>query len=377
MIESGAVIEFNRKKQFKHIRPLGVGGTGDTHLFEDETTDMHFAFKKYSPKDANYIEENYRRFVEEIKILFRISHPNIVKVYNYYLYPVHKLGYLQMEYIDGVTISDFQPSIWGGKEWADIFTDVISAFEYLETNNILHRDIRPANIMIDKNENVKVIDFGFGKKLESKDQDGKSVFLNWPVTQLPEEIVVDGVYNHRTEIYFVGKLFSNIVSKESSDFKFGYIIEKMIKIDPRERYSTFNEIVVEISKGVLGEINFNSKEKEVYIKFANALSLHITKYKAKYDPVNDLNISISKLAILIRNSSLESYIQDNSQLIRCFINGGFTYNSKIDIEFSTVVEFYQLLQRLVPNKQKIVLDNIYTRLAKIKIDVIDDDDLPF
>lgn len=62
---------------------------------------MLFAFKKYVPKDFNYIDELYKRFVDEIKILFTISHPNIVRVYNYYLYPEIKHGYLQMEYIEG------------------------------------------------------------------------------------------------------------------------------------------------------------------------------------------------------------------------------------------------------------------------------------
>jgi serine/threonine-protein kinase len=44
MPKAGEVIEFNRVKQFKYIKPIGAGGTGDTHLFEDETTDMLFAF---------------------------------------------------------------------------------------------------------------------------------------------------------------------------------------------------------------------------------------------------------------------------------------------------------------------------------------------
>src|SRR5690606_14648005 len=109
------------------------------------------------------------------------------------------------------------------------------------------------------------------------------------------------------------------------------IIEKMIQVNPQERYTTFNEIAVEISRGVLGEINFNHKEKEIYQKFAVALSQHITKYQEKYDPVNDLGTTLSRLANIIRNSSLENFIQDNSQLIRCFINGAFTYNSRNDI----------------------------------------------
>lgn len=375
MIQPGAIVEFNRKKHFKHIRPLGAGGTGDTHLFEDETTDMLFAFKKYSPKDTNYIEEHYDRFVDEIKILFKISYPNIVRVYNYYLYPELKLGYLQMEYIDGVTIDKFEPNLWG-KDWDDIFTEVISAFEYLESNKILHRDIRYANIMIDRSENVKIIDFGFGKKLETTEQDGRSVFLNWPVTQLPNETETDGIYNHRTEIYFIGKLFQNVLVAEYDNFKFKHIIEKMTKVNPNERYQAFKLVSQDISKGVLAEIDFTEKEKKVYQVFADALCGHINHYIDKYDPINDVSATVSRLSELIRKSSLEKNVQDNSQLIKCFIYGGFSYKSRNDIEVAYLIDFFQLLQRLTPNKQKIVLDNIYTRLAKIKI-ILAEDDLPF
>jgi len=119
-MEKGAIIKFDRIKQFINVGPLGFGGTGDTYLFKDETTDMLFAFKKYSPKDERYVEENYIRFVEEIKILFNISHPNIVRIYNYYLYPDKNIGYLQMEYIDGLSISKFDAKKFS-KEWEDIF----------------------------------------------------------------------------------------------------------------------------------------------------------------------------------------------------------------------------------------------------------------
>ncbi|MED3651631.1 protein kinase family protein [Heyndrickxia sporothermodurans] len=375
MIQPGTVVEFDRKKQFTHVQSLGEGGTGDTHLFKDDTTDMLFAFKKYSPKDTNYIDEHYQRFVDEIKILFKLSHPNIVRVYNYYLYPEYKLGYLQMEYIDGATIADFKPDFLG-KSWVEIFTETISAFEYLEMNKILHRDIRPANIMIDNNGNVKVIDFGFGKKLTGQDKDGRSVFLNWPVSQLPEETNDEGIYNHQTEIYFLGKLFSNILGKEIANFKFEHIIDKMVKLSPFERYLSFHDIAIDISQGVLGEINFTKKEKEVYRGVADILSKYIYNYINNYEPINDLNITMSRLAILIRNSSLEHYIQDNSELINCFINGKYSYNPTNDIELSIIIDFYQLLQRLVPYKQKIVLDNINMRLSKIKVE-IDFDELPF
>jgi eukaryotic-like serine/threonine-protein kinase len=377
VIEAGAIIEFNRKKEFKHIKPLGKGGTGDAHLFIDETTDMLFAIKKYSPKDTNFIEEHYDRFVDEIKILFNLTHSNIVRIYNYYLYPEYKLGYLQMEYIDGETIDKFSPTPWG-KQWTDIFTEVISAFDYLESKNILHRDIRPANILIDKDENTKVIDFGFGKKLDTSGKDDNSIFLNWPVSQLPQETEIDGTYNHQTEIYFVGKLFQQLLATEMDKFRFRHIIEKMTKQNLSERYSSFSQISLDISKGVLGEIDFSNAEKEIYSKFAEVLCRCIVSYSNKFEAINDVNLTLGRLSDLIRNSSLENYIQDNRLLIHCFISGAYTYSTKNDIEVGIITDFYDFIQGLTPYKQKIVLDNIYTRLAKIKVIYdIDDDDLPF
>ncbi len=91
-MNSDDIITFDVKKNFKYVKPLGDGGTGETYLFKDETTDMLFAIKKYITKDSRFIDEYYKRFVDEIKILFNISHPNIVRVYNYYLYPVSKTG---------------------------------------------------------------------------------------------------------------------------------------------------------------------------------------------------------------------------------------------------------------------------------------------
>ena len=174
MLKKDSIVVFDGKKEFKYVRPLGKGGTGDTHLFKDETTNIHFAIKKYSPKDASRIDEYYIRFVDEIKILFNIAHPNVVRIYNYYLYPSDKLGYLQMEFVEGIEIDKYVPDTWN-KQWDEIFIDLISAFNYLEKNNILHRDIRPANFLVDNLGNVKIIDFGFGKQIKVDKPDSNSI----------------------------------------------------------------------------------------------------------------------------------------------------------------------------------------------------------
>lgn len=374
-MNAGDVITFDAKKNFTFVKTLGTGGTGDTHLFKDETTDILFAFKKYVPKDANYVDELYSRFVDEIKILFNISHPNIVRIYNYYLYPQAKTGYLQMEYVDGICIDQYTPMPWD-KSWEDIFCEIMDAFEYLEKHHILHRDIRPANIMIDTNNNVKIIDFGFGKQLNGAVDDENSILLNWPATEMPNEVQLNQEYDEKTEIYFVGTLFRHLLREKIGEFRFAHIIEKMVKINPEQRYDSFSEIISDISAGVLSEIDFSENQKKCYRDFAIALSVHILHFQSKYSPKDDIAQTISDLACLIRNSSLEECIQDNSKLIGCFVAGGYTYSTRKDIPVQTLKDFYSLITSLDMGKRKILFDNIYTRLSTIEVKTADDD-LPF
>lgn len=372
---NGDIITFDVKKNFTYIKPLGDGGTGDTYLFKDETTDMLFAMKKYVPKDSRYIDENYKRFVEEIKILFNISHPNIVRIYNYYLYPSMKTGYLQMEYVDGKSIVEFEEYPWG-KTWNDVFNEVISAFEYLENNKILHRDIRPENILIDNKDFVKIIDFGFGKQLDIDDKSSNSILLNWPATEMPNEVIINHEYNECTEIYFVGTLFKQILRTKDCEFRFQHIIEKMTKLNPAERYASFMDIRKDITSGILSEIDFAENEKDLYLQFANVLSDHINHFLDKYSPISDNALILSKMSEIIRNSSLELYLQDNSKLISCFVSSQYNYNARKDIEMQIIIDFYRLIASSEKAKQQIILDNIFTRLSSIKVKTVDDD-LPF
>jgi len=150
----------------------------------------------------------------------------------------------------------------------------------------------------------------------------------------------------------------------------------MIKLSPQERYKSFNDISTDISKGVIGEIDFTEEEKEVYRNFAEVLIKHIVKLNSRYERIKEINLVLSRLSTLIRNSSLETFIQDNRSLIDCFIEGSYTFYPNANIQVSTIIDFYKLLQRLEPYQQKIVLDNIDMRLSKIEKET-EIDDLPF
>lgn len=377
MIKTGANITFDKQNQFMYEKPLGSGGTGNTHLFKDVTTDIYFAFKKYEPYEEAFREEFYNRFVDEIKILFLLSHPNIVRIYNYYLYPNRQTGYIQMEYVNGVDIMKYSSL---SSDYEDIFIQVINGFSHLQNNGILHRDVRPANIMVNSNGVVKILDFGFGKKLESEGDMGKSVMLNWPVSEYPDEIQYEQQYTHQSEIYFVGKLFRDILAGTSNgeNFKYSDIVDKMSEVRTDDRYKSFDEILGLISEGTIRDLDFEEREKTIYRNFAEVLQAHLVHFKNEFNPIFDVATILNSLENLIKDSILEKYVQANNKLISCFLKNGYKYKPKKDIEVSVVRDFYKLLQGKKPKVQKVILDNLYSRIGTIPVQ--NDDpfaDLPF
>lgn len=381
LMKAGELVEFNQSKYFKFVRELGGGGTGIANLFKDETTNTLFAIKKYQPSGSNmkHREDFYYRFVEEIKILFNLSHPNIVRVYNYYLYPDYLLGYLQMEYIQGVSIDNYVRN--NDIDLSGLFRSAINSFECLEKNNILHRDIRPSNILIDNNGELKIIDFGFGKVMDDENR-LNSIVLNWPVTELPQEVINDNDYTLQTEIYFLGYLFKKLIKENDiADFKFMNIVEKMCETRIEKRYQSFENISSDIAKGVLLQMDFSNLEKNVYQNMAQALSKLINHHLGNFSPIIEVDEIQSSLEDVLKKCALEEYMQNNAPLIKCFLKNGFSYTKNKIVKVEVVEDFYKLLLNNDISKKKIILDNLRTRLSlkEIKSDLIDisDDDLPF
>lgn len=390
-MKTGENVEFNQSKYFKFIRELGSGGTGVTNLFKDETTDTLFAIKKYQPSGGNieYVEDYYNRFVDEIKILFQLSHSNIVRVYNYYLYPQHTLGYLQMEYIEGIPIDEYVEN--NSVDLNNLFRAAVDAFVCLEKNNILHRDIRPANIMVDNSGQIKVIDFGFGKILDSDDSEN-SILLNWPATEFPDEVINYKKYTVQTEIYFLGYLFRKLIKENNiEDFKFMNTLEKMCELDSKNRYENFEAVSIDIAKGILLNMSFNEEDKKIYLSMAEKLGSTIDHFTGKFSPVTDVNTVLTGLENVLKNSILEDYLQDNTLIVDVFVNNGYSYYKRSLIETSTIENFYKLFLYSNYERRKTILDNLNVRLSKIPLKIedpfsinnselafdISDDDLPF
>lgn len=371
----GDTIKFIRNKEYTFLKEIGQGGTGKTILVRDELTGIDFICKKYSPYNISKKNEYFTRFIDEIKLMYLLSHKNIVRIYNYFLYPELTTGYILMEYIDGESIDTYL--MWQDKSvFENIFMQLIEGFDYLERHNILHRDIRSGNILVTNDGIVKIIDFGFGKKIEGETEVNASILLNWPVSDFPEEIN-NYIYNHQTEIYFVGKLFNKILEiNEITDFKYQYIIDNMIIANPQKRIRSFTEIIESMSNDIFAEICFTDIEKSIYINFADSLISHIINIKKELNLITEPKEIISSLENVIGSSLVEDTLQDNSLLISCFVNSSYTYNKRTDIDMKMIKDFYKFFKSSRTNMQKIILNTINTRLRTVPIRITDED-IPF
>lgn len=141
---------------------IGVGGMAVVYKAYD-TIDERIVAVKILKEEFLANEEFRRKFKNESKAIAILNHPNIVKVYDVSF--GEKIQYIVMEYIDGITLKEYihtQGRInW--KEAVHFESQILQALQHAHDKGIIHRDIKPQNIMLLKNGNIKVTDFGIAR----------------------------------------------------------------------------------------------------------------------------------------------------------------------------------------------------------------------
>lgn len=369
------IIEFLRKKDYRFEKYIGQGGTGQTVLLKDEFIDEFFVCKKYLPYYDTDKEKYFKNFVDEIKILYSLYHLNVVRVFNYYLYPEVHTGYILMEYIKGIQIYEYLNA--NPERINSIFVQTVDGFRYLEENNILHRDIRPDNILVSDRGVVKIIDFGFGKKIEFGDNCDKSISLNWRYST-PIEFTLQ-LYDFKTEVYFVGKLFEEIIRENNIEtFAYSRILNEMIEPKYIDRIDSFFDVSRKILSDSSETIDFTHEDRTTYQNFAIGLESVFTKISDGSEYNTNIESIIMELETIYRDSVLEDIVQNPVRIANCFIKGEYYFNKQTKIYVYTLKSFINLLKSESFEKKKIILNNIWQRLDKLtRYQKEQKNDLPF
>lgn len=373
-MKSKPIVEFLRRRDYKLLKELGQGASGKTVLLLDEEIGEKFVCKKYSPYSENHRVELFENFIREIALLHKVFHKNLVRVFNYYLYKENFSGYILMEFIDGL---DIQDAIALEPERAnDLFIQAIDGFQYLETIKILHRDIREQNILVTKDGYLKIIDLGFGKKVQESQDYNKSISLNlW--CDPPKEFE-DSKYDFTTEVYFVGKLFEKIINDNDIEgFSYRSILAQMCRRDPDKRINSFFDISKVIQNGRFADLDFPDDNLAAYRDFSASVSGSVTKIEngAKYgrDPVRMLK----ELEGVYHAVMLEETLPSSAPLLSALIDGQYHFRPK-GFPVEHLKGFVQLLRGSTSDQTRVIMANLHTRLDAIPRYVnSEEDEIPF
>ena len=258
-------------QQYEIIKTLGRGGMGVVYLAHDAALDRDVAFKTMDvlmASDPAFM----KRFQSEARALARLNDPNIVTVFNLLETPDGVC--IVMELVRGRTLGEIlkDTPLLPVQRVIRIFRQVFAALDHAHNEGVIHRDIKPGNVMLTNNDLVKITDFGLAKIQKStattvtKGTAGTLIYMS------PEQIRGLGQVDHRGDIYSAGMALYECLAgglpfeRDSSDYTIASMIVEghipppqeinpalpkdlakivmtAIENDPARRYQTAGEVV--------------------------------------------------------------------------------------------------------------------------------------
>ena len=162
MLELGTMLS----GRYEVLKRVGSGGMADVYMAKDHKLNRNVAVKVLK---SEYVEDEkfLKKFETEAQAVARLSHPNIVNIYDVGM--EDGINYIVMELAEGITLKEYirKKGYLSPKETVEISTQIASAISHAHKNHIIHRDIKPQNILVSDTGVIKVTDFGIAKATSS------------------------------------------------------------------------------------------------------------------------------------------------------------------------------------------------------------------
>jgi serine/threonine-protein kinase len=195
--------------KYRIVGQLGRGGAGIVYKAVDETLNRDVAVKTLNPDLVN--SEVMNRFRAEATILAKLNHPQIATIYELFRSDNELL--MVMEFVSGETLDRLceRSGAIEPDRAAYVIDSILSALEHAHRAGIVHRDVKPANVMVTEEGGIKIMDFGIARVLGAEQKTVDFRLMGTPAYMSPEQVMgqeVDG----RTDLYSVGVLFYRLLT---------------------------------------------------------------------------------------------------------------------------------------------------------------------
>jgi len=249
--------------QLEILEVIGQGGMGVVYRAKQRKLDRVVALKILTPgaaKDPAFAE----RFHREARALARLNHPNILTVYDFG--EVDGLFYLVMEYVDGADLRHvLQQGRLSPAEALRIVPVVCDALQYAHASGVVHRDIKPGNILLDREGRVKIADFGIAKLAGASAADvtltQSQQSMGTPHYMAPEQVESPQTVDHRADIYSLGVVFYEMLTGElplgrfappsrrvQVDVRVDEVVLRALEKEPSRRYQQAGDVKTEVER---------------------------------------------------------------------------------------------------------------------------------
>lgn len=268
--------------RYKITKILGIGGMAVVFEAFDTKLNRIVALKMLKDEISND-SQSVKRFINESKAVSMLSHPNIVSIYDVSV--KDNLKYIVMERVDGITLKSYmsQKGALSAAESINYIEQILRALEHAHSKGIIHRDIKPQNIMLLKNGRIKVTDFGIAKlpNAETVTMTDKAIGTVYYIS--PEQASGKEI-DQRSDIYSLGVMMYEMLTGQLPFDAESPVSVALMQVNNRPKPP--HEIKEDIPKG-LEQIIMLAMEKQRERRFQNASQMlrHVLQLKAAPDYV--------------------------------------------------------------------------------------------